>query len=138
MTHRIGQWFASLRRGRPATLGRRGERAAERLLKQTGHRILARNLRNRFGEVDLLAQPRRERTIVIVEVKAMRTDHPAPEQHVNAAKRAKLTALAGQIVRRFGYEDRPIRFDVVGVVWPDDAAQPTRITHHPGAFEATF
>lgn len=122
----------------PPTLGQRGEAAAEKLLRDAGYCILARNLRSRFGEVDLLAQPGGERTVAVVEVKAMERESPAPEDHVNRAKRAKLTALAGQIARKYKLEDRPIRFDVVGVVWPADAAEPTRITHHVAAFEASF
>jgi putative endonuclease len=138
MTRGLWRWFTGGRRAGSTTLGGRGEAAAERLLRRSGYRILARNLRSRFGEIDLLAQPRGERTIAVVEVKTMRAETPAPEQHVNRAKRAKLTALAGQVARKYGFEDRPIRFDVVGVVWPDDASEPTRITHHVGAFEASF
>jgi len=41
-------------------------------------------------------------------------------------------------VRRYRLDDRPIRFDVVGVVWPDDAPKPTRVTHHVAAFEASY
>lgn len=123
---------------KPLTLGQRGERVAADHLRRAGYRILARNLRQRFGEIDLIARPRGERVVAVVEVKTMRTDAPPPEAHVNRAKQAKLTALAGQLVRRYRLHDRPVRFDVVGVVWPDDCDTPTRITHHPGAFEATF
>ena len=132
MTRWLGRFFKVDR-----SLGARGERAAARYLRRAGYKILARNLRNRFGEIDLVVQPRRERTVVIVEVKAGTRDNPPPEAHVNRAKQAKLTALAGQLVRRYGLEDRPVRFDVVGVVWPEGASKPTRVTHHPGAFQAT-
>ncbi len=130
------RWPRFLRK--PLTLGQRGERAAAEHLRQAGYRILARNLRQRFGEVDLIAQQRGDRAVAVVEVKTMRSESPPPEVHVNRAKQAKLTALAGQLAKRYKLHDRPIRFDVVGVVWPDDCDKPTRVTHHPGAFEATF
>ena len=44
--------------------GNRGERVAAKLLKMKGYRILARNCRNRWGEIDLIA--RDGNTIVFV------------------------------------------------------------------------
>jgi Holliday junction resolvase-like predicted endonuclease len=58
--------------------------------------------------------------------------------HVDARKQRKLTALAMELVRRRRWADRAVRFDVVAVVWPQCAKQPTRITHHTGAFEAQW
>ena len=51
-------------------LGRRGERIAAARLRREGYRILARNVRNRFGEIDLVAEAPDRRTVVVVEVKA--------------------------------------------------------------------
>ena len=134
------RWLKQLtaRFTRPTTLGERGERAAARLLRRSGYRILARNLRNRLGEIDIVAEDRRDRSIVIVEVKATASDDPPPEAHVNRDKQRKLTALAHQIVRQYHLEDRPVRFDVIGVVWCEGADKPARITHHENAFEAQF
>ena len=67
--------------------GRRGEAAAAAFLTRLGFRIVARNLRTRHGEMDLLV--RRRRLYVAVEVKARR-GHPAPEQAVTAAQLARL------------------------------------------------
>lgn len=121
-----------------APFGRRAEQRAAAHLKQSGYRILARNLRNAFGEVDLLAEDRTDGAIVIVEVKAGRGDDPPPEVHVTPAKQRQLTALAGQIIKRYRLDDRPVRFDVVAIVWPEGADQPARLTHHRNAFEAAF
>mgnify|MGYP006271607977 CR=1 FL=1 len=123
-------------------LGPLGERAAARLLKRNGYRVLARNLRSRLGEIDLLAEERATRCLVVVEVKAAGGENPPPEVHVNDAKRRKLTMVAAHLarqrrfVRRYG--DRPIRFDVVAVVWPTGASAPRRVTHHANAFEAEW
>jgi putative endonuclease len=123
-------------RDRRKALGPRGETVAAIHLRRAGYRLIRRNLGRRFGEVDLLAEAPDRRTIVIVEVKATVSEHPPPEVHVNPTKQRKLAALAPMVVRSLGLADRPVRFDVVGVVWPDDQARPSRLTHHIGAFEA--
>ena len=129
-------WLQPWRSG--GTLGAKGERAAARHLRRGGYRILARNLRSRLGEIDILAEHRASRSIIIVEVKTTVSDDPSPEEHVNAAKQRKLTTLGGHLVRRYGLADRVVRFDVIGVVWPAGAKRPTRLTHHEGAFEARW
>ncbi len=131
--HWFGGRGADSPRGR---LGRRAERAAARHLKKHGYRIVARNLRSRLGEIDLLAERQVDGAIVVVEVKAARNENPPPEAHVNVHKQRKLTALADQLVRRHRLEERRIRFDVIAVVWPDGARRPARLTHHENAFEA--
>ncbi|MCE9589476.1 MAG: YraN family protein [Planctomycetes bacterium] len=116
------------------SLGARGERAAARHLKQAGYRILARNMRTKLGEIDLLALAPDGKTIVIVEVKSASGDGVPPEVHVNNHKRRKLTALASELARRKKWTDRAIRFDVVAVVLPPRGAAVIR--HHVGAFES--
>jgi putative endonuclease len=121
-----------------SSMGGRGERAAAGHLRRSGYRILARNLRTRFGEIDLIAEDRRRGHIVIVEVKTGESDAIAPELHVNFAKQRKLSALAAHLVRRHHLSDRTIRFDVIGVVWPSGSRKPSRLTHHENAFQSTI
>ncbi|MCC6580214.1 MAG: YraN family protein, partial [Phycisphaeraceae bacterium] len=56
--------------------GQRGEQLAAQYLRRQGYRILARNLRFRFGEIDLLAMAPDGLTVVVVEVKASRSENP--------------------------------------------------------------
>ncbi len=127
-------WFGR----RAPSLGARGERAAARHLRRAGYRILARNVRGRLGEIDLVAYDRARGMIAVVEVKTTTGDDPPPEVHVDHRKRRKLTALAMELLQRRGWDGRPIRFDIVAVVWPDGARQPACIRHHDGAFEAQW
>lgn len=122
-------------------LAARGEWVAARHLQRRGYRIIGRNLRNRLGEIDLLAIAPDRRTVVIVEVKSRATasaTHPVdelvPEARVNRSKQRKLVALAAQLARRSGLSQRPIRFDVVGVDLPDRKRPIVR--HHVAAFES--
>jgi putative endonuclease len=57
-------------------IGRIGEREALRFLKENGYRILERNFRTPFGEIDIVAE--RGRTLVFVEVKTRLTDSLGP------------------------------------------------------------
>lgn len=50
------------------TLGDRGENLASELLQKNGYKILNRNFRSKFGEIDIVAQDKE--TLVFVEVKA--------------------------------------------------------------------
>ena len=104
-------------------------------LRRRGYRILARNLRDRAGEIDIVAEAPDRRTIAVVEVKASTAPpvDPLPEIRVDAAKQRKLSQLAYRLVRRHRLQDRPVRFDVAGVNLPP-GRKPT-IRYHEGAFE---
>lgn len=131
---RVLSLVAALRR--PRSTGGLGEDAAAAHLQRQGYRILARNVKNRTGELDVVAEAPDGRTIVFVEVKAGTAPGGVyrPELHVNAAKRRKLVALATQFARRHRFTDRPLRFDVIGVDLPP-SGDPV-IRHHLGAFES--
>jgi len=114
-------------------LGQVGEAAAARFLERRGLVILARNLRSRLGEIDLVA--RDGPTLVFVEVKARRgLPGDPPEAAVDARKRARLTRLAlGYLAaRRLG--ERSCRFDVVGVSL-DETGGVTGVRHLRHAFD---
>lgn len=127
--------FTQFARLRSRSAGQRGERLAARFLRKHGLRILGRNLRNRFGEVDLLALDRHSRTLIIVEVKTSATQLARPELRVDRRKQARLTALAAQIARQHRLTDHRIRFDVVAVLLAPHGR--AHIRHYPAAFEAT-
>jgi putative endonuclease len=112
-------------------LGDRGERAAARLLRRSGMRIITRNYRTPQGEVDLIA--REGTTVVFVEVKSRRSGRPA--EAVTAEKERRLTLAALHFLRRHGLLDQPTRFDVITVVWPDDRRAPD-VEHYRDAFPA--
>lgn len=120
---------------RPARdLGTRGERLAARMLRRHGYRVLARNVRLRVGEVDLVCEAPDRRTIVIVEVKTRCPDGTGtaaaarvpPQANVGAAKTRKLRALARALARANGWEGRPLRIDVVAVLWRRDGTASVR------------
>ncbi|WP_166825213.1 YraN family protein [Thalassoroseus pseudoceratinae] len=116
-------------------LGDRGERRAARFLRKQGLKIVARQYRNRFGEIDIIA--RDADRLVFVEVKTWRAaEGGSPSDAVDLDKQRRLSRSAAAYLKRRGlYGRQPVRFDVVGIVWPDDA-EPT-ITWYRNAFEST-
>lgn len=115
-------------------LGRIGEAAAGDFLVRRGYRIIARNFRCPFGELDLIAQ--HGEAIVFVEVKARTTtDFGEPFDAITPLKQRRLLRLATYYLKGRNWLRRPARFDAVSVtVAPDGAV--TRIEVLAHAFEA--
>ncbi len=116
-------------------LGLRGEKAAARFLKQKGYRIIDHGHRQRRGEIDLIAVERD--CIVFVEVKTWHSDAQAdPSEAVDHRKQERLTRAALIYLKQHRLLNQAARFDVIAVVWPAEASQPTSIRHFENAFEA--
>jgi putative endonuclease len=119
---------------RRQSLGRRGERAAERYLRRLGYKIVARRERGRLGEIDLVAVD--GRTIVFIEVKTRRShDAGHPAEAVGLEKQRRLTRLALAYLKRHDLLEYSARFDVMAITWPNGARRPV-IEHIRNAFEA--
>jgi len=120
-------WFAKL-------LGNRGENAAVQFLKRKGYRILFRNHKNQFGEIDIIA--RDGEFIVFVEVKTRSSDvagHPA--EAVTISKQRQLTKLAMVFLKHHRLLEHRARFDVIAITWPKASTEPL-IEHYINAFLA--
>lgn len=115
------------------SLGKRGEREAERFLLKLGLVIVARGYQDKFGEVDLIAVD--GETIVFVEVKTRSSDHAGqPAEAVDEKKQAHLTKTAIGYLKFHKLTECSVRFDVIAVTWPSDAKRPA-IKHYENAFE---
>ena len=123
----MGGWLTKV-------FGNKGERVAARFLRRRGFKILARQYSNRFGEIDLIALD--GRCVVFVEVKTRRsTAAGLPVEAVTPQKQKKLTQVALAFLKRHALLERPARFDVVAVLWPETSGRP-EITHYENAFPA--
>jgi len=103
------------RDGARKRLGASGERVAANWLEARGYRIVARNWRCPYGEIDLIAEQDGE--LVFVEVKTRRgTSHGAPEEAITPAKRTRLIAAMQTYLAESGTrDDQPFRIDVIAV-----------------------
>jgi putative endonuclease len=109
-------------------LGDSAERVAALYLEQHGMRILARNVRTRAGEIDLIAEEGAE--LAFVEVKARRgTRYGAPEEAITPRKQIQLVNLADAFMaQQHEFAGRPWRIDVVAIQL-DRAGKVVRLNH---------
>ena len=114
------------------SLGQKGESAAAAYLEGQGYRIIARNFRTAFGEIDLVA--RDQQRYIFIEVKTRRTlTYGQPEEAVTGAKMRRLSRLAQGFLNQHRLEEVPVRFDVISVI---EHGESMRIKHFVDAFEA--
>lgn len=112
-------------------LGARGEQAAAAYLASRGWSVLARNVRRREGEIDIVA--RRDSTLSFVEVKTRRSArYGSPAEAVTHRKMSRIRSLAAAMLAD-GFAHAPIiRFDVIEARAHADGT--FSIRHIEGAF----
>jgi putative endonuclease len=121
-----------------AQLGAAGERRAAWFYRLRGWSVVARNVRSRGGEIDLIV--RRGRTLAFVEVKT-RQSLVAGEGYgaVHARKQQRMIDLASHWLGRHPHAGE-IRYDVLSLFWNGrrfvvthfaDAFRPVADAHQP-------
>lgn len=116
----------SERRAGNKKTGRRGEKAAAKYLKRHGYKIVKRNWRTPFCEVDIIAK--QQDVFVFCEVKTRENDfYGAPNEAVD--KRKKSLYVRAARLFSAGKRELEIRFDVMEVYKGE-------ITHLENAFGA--
>jgi putative endonuclease len=96
------------------TLGAFGESWAAAHLSRLGYQILARNVRYRCGELDIVARDGKD--LVFVEVKCRRSGRfGTPEDSISASRYARLGSAALTYLQERGLEEEPYRIDVVAL-----------------------
>jgi putative endonuclease len=115
-------------------LGDSAERVAALYLQEHGCKILARNVRTRGGEIDLVAQD--EEGMAFIEVKARRgTAYGAPEEAITPRKQIRLVNLAEAFMaQQPEFAGQPWRIDVVAIQL-DRAGKVMRINHIKNAVQ---
>ena len=138
LAHRV---WAAVRRGLsphdhqdgPPSVGKQGEEAAAACLRQRGYRILQRNAKSRFGEIDIVALD--GDVLCFVEVKTRRSAaFGEAAAAVPAAKQRQIERAALDFARKRGMTRADCRFDVVAVSLAAEG-QP-QVEVFPGAFES--
>ena len=115
-------------------MGQRCEEIAAEYLRGQGYRIIDRNVRMRFGEIDAVA--RDGATLCFVEVRARSsTRFGWPEESVTPLKRRRLVRLAQGYLQRLRGSPGPVRFDVLSILLGPDGTL-GRVRLIKGAFEA--
>jgi putative endonuclease len=98
--------------------GAKGEDFVCKKLKQRGFRILERNVREKFAEIDIVAED--GDTVCFIEVRTRqnsRLGHPA--ETITYHKQKSIRRAAEAFLARRNVASRPIRFDVATIVWDE-------------------
>jgi len=95
-------------------LARKGEALAEGFLKKNKYKILLKNYRNNYGEIDIIGQDKD--TLCFIEVKTRSTQRfGSPHEAIDAHKRRKISQVALKYLKDNRFLDRPARFDTVAI-----------------------
>lgn len=110
-----------------------GEKMAAEYLRKIGCLILAQNVRNRAGEIDLIAME--QEYLVFVEVKSRTSqDFGLPNEAVDIRKQRKIYAASGLYLQQKGCYDIDVRYDVIEVYLSSDGQHLQHIEHIRDAF----
>ena len=112
------------------SLGMLGENLAVARLQECGYRIVARNFRCAFGEIDIIAEEGED--LVFVEVKTRRgRGYGLPEEAVHRRKQQKLIQIAQYYLYLHAFTERSWRIDVVAIdLNVQGAAREIRLYQH--------
>lgn len=95
-------------------LGDFGEECAAVYLKEKKYKILERNYKNAFGEIDIIAKQKKD--IVFIEVKTRKSDkYGSPYEAVDYNKQNKIIAAAKLYLSKNKLFDKNVRFDMVEI-----------------------
>ncbi|OGN08874.1 MAG: hypothetical protein A3J46_03210 [Candidatus Yanofskybacteria bacterium RIFCSPHIGHO2_02_FULL_41_11] len=105
------------------------EGLAEKFLEDRGYKILGRNYRKPWGEVDIIAE--KEGIIIFVEVKA--SDSPAPkgfepEKRVNNDKILRIKRAAQTYIQQDNLDKRSWQIDIIAIELNKDRGV-AKVTH---------
>jgi len=94
--------------------GKIGEDIAIDFLKKKGYKIIERNYKCVFGEVDIVARDRND--IVFVEVKSRRSEYFGdPTDAVDFNKQKKISKIALNYLNEKRLDNHDARFDVIAI-----------------------
>lgn len=110
--------------------GKAGEVVAVKFLKKSGYKILEKNYRKTYGEIDIIAQCREN--IAFVEVKTRKSDaYGTPAEFVTKEKQQKIIKCAYTYIQENDL-DAEFTFDVIEVYMENNKVK--NINHIKNAF----
>jgi|YelNatPaOPRAMG01_1025707.scaffolds.fasta_scaffold00411_4 putative endonuclease len=91
--------------------GKKGEEIAQNFFSERGYKIIARNYRTRYGEIDLICS--KGNLLVFVEVRRRnRKGFGEPQESLSGKKIEKIKRTAEYFLAERGINDKEIRFDL--------------------------
>ena len=101
------------------SIGQLGEKKACKHIKKHGYKVVDKNFRTKFGEIDIVAIE--DTTICFIEVKARSSsDYGSPEEFVTKKTQERLWKTASIYIDKNPPEFENYRFDVVAIDLEND------------------
>ncbi len=113
--------------------GTDSETMAATYLEKCGYKIIQRNYRSKFGEIDIIAKD--GDTLVFVEVKARKSRAYNPKEAITRSKKRKISMVALYYLKTTGQTNARARFDVVAI---DSAKKSGAVEVVKNAFELAY
>lgn len=95
-------------------IGKSGEDQAEEFLKKIGYKILERNFRTRYGEIDIIAKENGTYVFVEVKTRKLKDGFGEPQFAVNKHKQHHLALAAFTYIKKESLHS-DYRFDIVAI-----------------------
>ncbi len=119
--------MSTLERGE---VGKTGERLAANYLIKAGYKVLDLNYYNasgyRIGEIDIIAEDKKNEQLVFIEVKSCVTRNPEnalPEANVTNAKLRKIFKAINYFLQKEKMLDREWRLDLITVIFNEETGK---------------
>lgn len=109
-----------------------GEMLATKYLLQSNYRILYRNFRNRFGEIDIICKY--NDMIIFVEVKSRyNNSYGTPSESVTYLKQQQIIKTSRSYIYKYNAHNFNFRYDVIEL-YLDHKTNKYRLNHIKDAF----
>jgi putative endonuclease len=96
-----------------------GEKIASNFLLKNGYKLLNKNYRTKYGEIDLIAL--KNNVIHFIEVKTKTSNLPIyPYEAVNDKKITKIKHVINIYLKNMNYEDKKLSIDVFSIILDKD------------------
>ncbi|OGS22481.1 MAG: YraN family protein [Elusimicrobia bacterium RIFOXYA2_FULL_39_19] len=94
--------------------GNIGEQKAAEYLLKNGYKILENNFKTRYGEVDIIAEDKKD--VVFIEVKNRSSmNYGLPQEAIDRRKQLKIAKTALMYLKSKNLINKNMRFDVVAI-----------------------
>lgn len=99
--------------------GEKGEGIAKNYLIKSGYKIIEKNFRTNFGEIDLICE--KDSSIIFIEVRTKReSDFLLPEESITKRKIKHIKLASLEYLSRLKKVYKEIKFEFIGILFKND------------------